>query len=344
MITRSSSMRFLTFAVLFLSTLISCTSRSPKKIVQGTIWYDDQGKMINAHGGGILYHNGIYYWYGEYKGDSTYRLNRVKTWECWRADAGGISCYSSKNLVDWKFEGIVLPTVQDSLSDLHPSQVIERPKVIYNERTGKFVMWMHIESPDYEKAHAGVAVSDHPNTRFTYLGSFKPNGADSRDQTIYKDDDGRAYQIAASEWNKTLYISLLNDSFTRPTGVYTRAFVNQSREAPVIFKYHNKYYMITSGCTGWDPNMAQYAIADSILGKWSMIGNSCRGKDSEITFKAQGTFVLQVDGRKDLYIVMFDRWNKIDLDDSRYIWLPVLFHGDKIEIPWKKKWNPNKNY
>lgn len=90
---------------------------------------------------------------------------------------GGVACYSSKNLTDWKFEGKVLPTVDDDpTSDLHPSQVIERPKVIYNEKTGKFVMWMHIESPDYEKAHAGVAVCDSPTGTFTYLGSFKPNG------------------------------------------------------------------------------------------------------------------------------------------------------------------------
>lgn len=38
------------------------------------------------------------------------------------------------------------------------------------------MMWMHIESPDYEKAHAGVAISDSPTGLFTYLGSFKPNG------------------------------------------------------------------------------------------------------------------------------------------------------------------------
>ena len=136
---------------------------------------------------------------------------------------GGVACYSSKNLTDWKFEGKVLPTVDDDpTSDLHPSQVIERPKVIYNEKTGKFVMWMHIESPDYEKAHAGVAVCDSPTGTFTYLGSFKPNGADSRDQTIFKDDDGKAYHICSSEWNSTLYISLLTDDYTKPSGTYVR--------------------------------------------------------------------------------------------------------------------------
>ncbi len=39
---------------------------------------------------------------------------------------------------------------------------MERPKVIYNKRTKKFVMWFHLElkSKGYEAARAGVAVSD----------------------------------------------------------------------------------------------------------------------------------------------------------------------------------------
>jgi beta-galactosidase len=341
MIKRRSLIRHLAFLSTIIYGVVSCISPEKKGIVQGDAWHDTEGNVINAHGGGILYHNSVYYWYGEYKGDSTYRLDWVKTWECWRTEAGGISCYSSKDLVNWKFEGIVLPPVpDDTASDLHPSQVIERPKVIYNEKTGKFVMWMHIESPDYEKAHAGVAISDRPNARFTYLGSFRPNGADSRDQTLFKDDDGRAYQIAASEWNKTIYISLLNDNYTKPSVTFTRNFINQSREAPAVFKRSGKYYMITSGCTGWDPNVAQYAVADSMLGEWAVKGNPCTGKDAGRTFNSQSTFVFPVAGENDLFIAMFDRWNKTDLDNSGYIWLPFRFKGDDIEIAWKKKWGP----
>jgi beta-galactosidase len=328
------------FSLLFLAFL-SCMNNSKQELIQGNIWRDTDGRIINAHGGGMLYYDSVYYWYGEYKGDSTYRLERVKTWECWRADAGGVSCYSSRDLLNWKFEGIVLATLSnDTNSELHPSQVIERPKVIYNEKTGKFVMWMHIESPDYEKAHAGVAVGDQPNEAFTYLGSFKPNGADSRDQTIFKDEDGRAYHIASSEWNRTLYISLLNQDYTQVSGIYVRRFINQSREAPAVFKRDKKYYMITSGCTGWDPNTAQYAVADSMLGPWTAMGNPCRGKDAELTFHSQSTCVFQVAGRSDQFIAMFDKWNKTDLDDSRYIWLPVTFMDDSLKIEWKKHWTP----
>ena len=117
------------------------------------------------------------------------------TWECYRTDVTGVGCYSSKDLLNWKFEGIVLSAVKDDPNhDLHPSKVLERPKVIFNKKTGKFVMWAHVESADYSKACAGVAVADSPVGPFVYQGSFRPNNAMSRDQTVFVDDDGRAYQ------------------------------------------------------------------------------------------------------------------------------------------------------
>ncbi|HBO73731.1 MAG TPA: glycosyl hydrolase family 43 [Marinilabiliales bacterium] len=320
--------------------LVSCTKHQNVMKLQGDVWPDTKGNVINAHGGGILYHKGVYYLYGEFKGDSTYLLESVKTWECWRADAGGVSCYSSTDLMNWTFEGMALSVVsEDTTSDLHPSQVIERPKVIYNRYTKKFVMWMHIESPDYEKAHAGVAIADSPTGPFTYLGSFKPNGQDSRDQTIFKDDDGRAYQVYSSEWNKTMYVSLLNGDYTKPSGIFTRNFEGEYREAPAVFKSKGTYYMITSGCSGWDPNVALYATADSMLGEWTLKGKICTGKDADSTFYAQSTFVFPVTGKKQTFVAMFDRWNKTDLDDSRYIWLPITFHRDSLEIAWKEEWS-----
>ena len=134
--------RFLTFAVML---ILSVSGVEAKDIVPGEIWLDTSGNPVNAHGGGILYHDGKYYWYGEYKKGKTV-LPDWATWECYRTDVTGVSCYSSPNMVDWTFEGIVLPAVSDDPShDLHPSKVVERPKVIYNARTGKFVMWAHID-------------------------------------------------------------------------------------------------------------------------------------------------------------------------------------------------------
>lgn len=322
--------------------LFSCTEKKSneiKEFIPGEVWNDTDGNPINAHGGGIMFYNDTYYWYGEYKTGKTV-LPEWATWECYRTDVTGVSCYSSKDLTNWKFEGIVLSAVKDDENhDLHPSQVLERPKVIFNKKTNKFVMWMHVDSPDYLKAAAGVAIADSPTGPFTYMGSMRPNEAMSRDQTVFVDDDGKAYHFYSSENNKTMYISLLNDDYTKPSGTYTRNFIGMSREAPAVFKYNNKYYILSSGCTGWDPNQAQLAVADSILGNWTVLGNPCVGKDADKTFYGQSTFVFKVNGKGNQYIAMFDKWNKTDLENSRYIWLPIEISNDKnISIPWKDKW------
>lgn len=307
----------------------------PAPFVQGEKWLDTAGNPINAHGAGMLYHDGKYYLYGEYKVGKTI-LPEWATWECYRTDVTGVGCYSSPDLRNWTFEGVVLKAEEDPESDLHKSKVLERPKVVFNKKTGKFVMWAHVESADYSKAAAGVAVSDSPTGPFKYLGSFRPNDAMSRDQTVFVDDDGKAYQFTSSENNQTMYINELTDDYLKPTGKFTRNFVGAAREAPAVFKRNGKYYVLTSGCTGWDPNVAQVAVADAIMGPWTVIGDPCRGPEADKTFYAQSTYVQPVHGKKDCYLAMFDRWNKKDLENSRYVWLPIVWEGDTPTIPWQE--------
>ena len=122
---------------MILLTILSVTSKAQEssQFHPGKVWLDDEGNIINAHGGGLLYHDGTYYWYGEYKQGETV-LPEWATWECYRTDVTGVSCYSSKDMYNWHFEGIVLGAEKvDSLHDLHTSKVVERPKVIYNAKT-----------------------------------------------------------------------------------------------------------------------------------------------------------------------------------------------------------------
>jgi len=328
-----------------LSCSIACISQESTRhrtfyFTPKQVWYDIEGNAINAHGGGIMKYERTYYWYGEYKvGETT--LPGWATWECYRTDVGGVSCYSSKDLLNWRFEGVVLkPEVNDPNSDLHPSKVIERPKVVYNPHTNKFVMWVHAESADYSKACAGVAVSDTPVGPFKYLGSFRPNESMSRDQTLFVDDDSICYQICSSENNQTIHINRLTKDYLKPDGFYVRRFIGQSREAPALFKYNGKYYMLSSGCTGWDPNEAELAVADSLTGEWTVLGNPCVGNDSDKTFYGQSTYVIPVNPSHGKFIACFDMWNKKNLSDSRYIWLPLKInrHTGSIRIPWMEKW------
>ena len=302
----------------------------------GDLWLDTDGNPIQAHGGGMLQHGGAYYWYGENKdaenahGAEGALLDRV--------DVIGVSCYSSADLLNWKNEGVVLPAVPDDPShDLHPSKVAERPKALFNAKTGKFVLWLHIDTGDYKYARIGVAISDSPTGPFAYIGSFEPKGADSRDFTVFQDTDGAAYLLHSSEWNATLYIACLSADYLNVTGESVRRFAQRSREAPAIFNRGGKYYLISSGCTGWNPNPAEVAVADSVMGDWTIQGDPCVGADAETTFHTQSAFVIPcADGR---FILMTDRWRPKDLRNSGYAWLPIEWDGDRLILRWHETWD-----
>lgn len=302
----------------------------------GEIWLDLDGRPIQAHGGGVLFHEGTYYWYGENKDGPT------KPGGCGaRVDVIGVSCYSSTDLLHWRNEGVVLPAAADDKShDLHPSKVVERPKVLYNARTRMFVMWMHIDSVDYAAAMAGVAIADAPTGPFTYLEGVRALGGDSRDQTVFQDDDGTAYRIYSSEGNATTRITRLSDDYLHHSEHSVRVFVGRYMEAAAMVKHGGRYWFIASGCSGWAPNAARCAVADQVMGPWQELGNPCEGKDADTTFGGQSTFLLPVAGKPGAVILLLDRWKPADLQDSRYAWLPLAWREDgSPRVLWRDAWD-----
>lgn len=330
-------------------------------VVNGEVFPDTDGNHINAHGGGILEHQGTYYWYGEHRGEG-------------RPGKGqrGVACYSSTDLHNWKNEGIVLAVVDEPGSPIEEGCIIERPKVIYNPSTGKFVMWFHneLKGQGYGAAQAGTAISDSPTGPFKLVKSGRVNpgiypmnmteeekamswdnfkhdwwtpewydairkgmfakrdlkgGQMSRDMTLFVDDDGTAYHIYSSEDNLTLNIAELDSTYLNHTGRYIRLFPAGHNEAPAIFKKDGTYWMITSGCTGWAPNKARMMKATDILGEWEQLPNPCVGPNADITFFGQSTFIMPYDGG---FMFMADIWNPKDLGNSRHIWLPIEFRED----------------
>jgi hypothetical protein len=339
----------------------------------GEIWPDDNGVHINAHGGGILFHENRYYWFGEHK----------IAGEIGNTAQVGVSCYSSTDLYNWKNEGIALPVSADQTSVITAGSVIERPKVIYNNHTKKFVMWFHLELKDqgYNAARSGVAISDQITGPYQYLNSFRPNagiwptnapsnlrkplttdeqtklaamehrqvtdaffrrdftgGQMARDMTLFVDDDGSAYHLYASEENGVLHISQLTDDYLKPAGRYIRTFPGRFNEAPAIFKHDKKYWLITSDCTGWAPNAARLGTADNVWGPWQELPNPCIGPNADLTFESQSTFILPIAGKPNAFVFMADRWRPDNAIDGRYIWLPIQFNNGTPFIQWKPRW------
>ncbi|GAB6013329.1 family 43 glycosylhydrolase [Viscerimonas tarda] len=366
--------RYFLFIFLFIFHPFTVISKN-NSIRPGAVLPDDRGIHVNAHGGGILFHEGKYYWYGEHKGEKS------------SAAFVGVTCYSSDNLYDWKYEGVALPVSNDKKSPIVRGCIIERPKVIYNAKTKKFVMYFHLElkGKGYAAANVGVAVADSPTGTFKLLKNSRVNagifplnmtteqqksavkttdfkdwwtpqwhkavddgmfvrhdlqgGQMSRDMTLFVDDNGKAYHIYSSEENLTLQIAELTDDYLNYTGRYVRVAPGGHNEAPAIFKKDGKYFMITSGCTGWDPNAARLFTADSLFGMWTQHPNPCVGKGAELTFGSQSTFILPVQGKKDAFIFMADRWTPKHPIDARYIWLPILFENGLPVLKWLDEWS-----
>ncbi len=93
-----------------------------------------------------------------------------------------------------------------------------------------------------------------------------------------------------------------------------------------------------SGCTGWSSNAARSAVADSILGEWTELGNPCVDADSALTYHSQSTYILPVAGKEGQFIYLGDRWTPENAIDGRYIWLPLEFEDGRFIIRWKDEW------
>ncbi len=290
-----------------------------RKLINGQVWRDTDGNVIHAHGGHMLRWKDMWYWYGENRTENRY-----------------VSVYRSEDLVNWTFCRHVLTT--DSPTAEHRIRTdrklrnensrngkinVERPKVLYNEKTGRFVMWMHVENGEnYQDAACAIAVCDTPDGEFTYLGSFNPFGYMSRDCTLFQDVDGTAYFISSARDNADTHVYRLTEDYLNVECLVHRLWQGEFREAASVMERNGKYYMFSSFCTGWAPNQCRYAWADSMEGRWSTLTDI----GDETTFRTQPAFLLPVgEGEERRYYYVSDRWNAEDYHDSRYVILPITF-------------------
>ncbi|MBR4099419.1 MAG: family 43 glycosylhydrolase [Clostridia bacterium] len=334
----------------------------------GRIWKDTDGKRIHAHGGSILYENDTYYWYGENK-EKTLPGSKIWHW--------GVKLYSSKDLYNWTDEGIILhPNIDDVTSPLHPSSCMDRPHIIYNEKTQKYILWVKIMGRD--RQYMLVAQSDTIKGPFVTIHTVKPCGINSGDFDLVKLPEGNAV-IIFEEVHSSMIIADLTEDYTDVTGKYTRHFPHPHppfvREAPACFVKDSKYYMFTSGTSGYIPNPSEVAVSNEIHGEWTVIGDPHINDLKNNSFCSQITSVFKLPN-KDLYIALADRWlpslmqrddingmeifealfdpkaskderdeaNRkcstinINTSEADYVWLPVEWENGKPVLRWYDEW------
>jgi hypothetical protein len=312
--------------IAILGLVLSSAFAAPEKISPGATWLDDRDKHIQAHGGGIIKVGDTYYWFGEDRAPDNPRGKRY------------VSCYASKDLAHWRFRNQVLQ--QADPENFGRRWILERPKVFYNEKTKKFVMYMHIDGPmpgqqgGYLLARVGVATCDKVDGDYTYLKSFRPLDHESRDIGQFVDDDGSAYLIFEDR-PFGFRIAKLSDDYLNVEK--EMCLIPMHMEGGALVHYQGLYYAIGSSLTGWNPNPNKYATAKSLSGPWSEFKDIAPPETN--TYGSQSTLLLKVVGTKTTTVIfMGDIWKPWALSDSRYLWMPVEIGDGTLSLPEPKPW------
>ncbi len=326
--------------LIFALLLIPFQGKSQSSIRPGQTWNDVNGSAINAHGGCVVYHGGYYYWFGEQRNGNK---------------SEGISCYRSNDLYSWtRLSRAVTPTgtKTDENRDIASGRTLERPKVVWNEATQKWVMWIHWENGnDYGQAKCAVCTADHVEGPYTLVDVFRPNGCDSRDQTVFVDTDGAAYHVYSTNMNSNTNCERLTADYLLPEDGFSLQLKGRRFEAASLFKAGDIYYGLFSGCTGWDPNPGRYmwtydlmeetwnAPADFKASDGSTGINFCIDNGKNTSYQSQSNYVFPVPGKDKCFIYMGDRWSSSNVQSSKHVWLPLSVRSGYPTVQWLESWN-----
>lgn len=289
--------------------LASVEAEGEQAIRSAGPWLDTEGKKIEAHGFQVFYNeqDSTYYWYGENK-EFTKRGSNVWTW--------GVRAYASKDFVQWEDKGLIIPPdTVDVHSPLHYSQWNDRPHIIYNKHTGKWICWIkNMSSTVFFVMQADDFLGPYEmiNT------GLRPGGYGVGDFDLYADEaTGKAYiWFERPHWEMMCFT--LNDTYTDIAEGCEGEIVKSehfyglrppyTREAPAHFMVDGKHYLFTSGTTGYYPNESQVARFDDPHGVYINLGNPHPADTTRTSYFSQITDVVKVEGKENLYVVVADRW------------------------------------
>lgn len=334
----------------------------------GKTWYDNNGKAIQAHGGSVLYAEGKFWWYGENKEGITGTATgeNCKYWH------HGVKLYSSDDLYNWKDEGFAVRESDDPENPFHPANIMDRPHILFNKKTGNYVLWAKTAHKlDFGSCAFSICIGKTlKDMKFVKEVLPSPHHAGDFDLFEYGDKAYVVYENPHSE----LVVRELSDDYTDVTERYSTHFQAPCppfvREAPAVFQRNGRVYMLTSGTTGYYPNPTELADITDIHGEWKNLGKVCRNDRNDNSFHAQFSSVFQHPTKKDTYVALGDRWlndltedlpdmgevfykmcgpkpQAVDLSGfsdentsiATYVWLQIRFDKDGAPyLEWQRAW------
>lgn len=335
--------------ILFACTLVCITNTATAQthnIKNDIFWNTKDGQPIYSQGGGIFRFadpvSGIkkYYWYGvHYVEADTYRNDPSITQA--RSTFSSVRCYSSTDMVNWKFEADVL--TQDE-TNKNGKTWVGRLGVAYISGLKKYAMFVQHGSKVL------ITLSDSPTGKFTWhqeISMEKMIGtSNTGDQTVFTDEDnGKSYLVYSyGRGRNKIYVSEIGIKDGKVDLLdCTKVFQGESREGNCMFKYNNRYYMCASNIYGWDGSYAYYLIADNIRGPYlpandMLVMNGCA---DDFTHISQTGFFVTIKGSKQETVVYCgDRWSDFAGNGLGYNqWCPLSFDDTIPYFNSLSSWN-----
>ena len=214
----------------------------------GKTWYDTEGKRIQAHGGSVLWAENTFWWYGENKEGITGRATGAPC-PHWH---GGVRLYASHDLYNWKDEGVILIDRENRSGPFYPGNIMDRPHILFNEKSGTYLLWAKCSRGDF--GNCFFAVAESKNIRGPYRAVREVSCAPHHAGDFDLFTDGNAAYIVYENPHTEMICRTLNDArngFAEQVSSHLpRSGPPYTREAPAFFRHDGRNFLFTSGTTG----------------------------------------------------------------------------------------------
>lgn len=268
---------------------------------------DVRGEVIDCHDGCVRFFGGRFYWYGTRYGETD-----------GFTEANEYVVYSSVDLVNWEGHGALIRGAARG--------VYYRPYVVWNARTGLYVLWYNWY-PKLWDGQFGCAVSEDPRGPFRVVNEkVRLRGSRPGDHNLFVDEDGVGYvvytdigglrrdgegaNLSWDEYRHAMSVERLTEDFTGST-LEGSEVIDRRVEAPAMFKRGGRYYLLfgETCCFCTEGADARVYVAEGPLGPYRKIGDINRDEGGGIIVKGQQTDVCVVPTEGgEAYLWMADLW------------------------------------
>ncbi|RGF92617.1 hypothetical protein DXA10_11820 [Firmicutes bacterium AM55-24TS] len=222
-------------------------------------------------------------------------------------DSTYFKAFSSKDLVNWKDEGIIL-----DLKNVSWSGGVNAWAPTIAEKNGKYYFYYSSKNKDNNEKSLGVAVSDSPTGPFVDKGEPLTDGTNLRgqiDPAVFTDDDGQSYLYWGN--GSTMYAAKLADDMISFDGDWVSMNPPHFREGSFVIKRNGIYYFMWAANDTREPEYeVWYGTSTSPLGPINCATRilTCENTDDERIKSTGHHSVINIPNTDEWYIC-YHRFN-----------------------------------